>query len=122
VAFVSDETGRPEVYVAPIGNAAARVAVSTGGGTGPRWRHDGRDLFYIRGDATLAAVSIRTSATKIDVGTPRALFQTAVQGLGLTTPYDVTADGRFVVVRDVDEPLPAAITLIINWPAGLTKK
>ena len=122
VAYVSDETGRPEVYLAPFGNAAADVAVSTGGAGAPRWRHDGKELFYIRSDDTLMAVSIRASATGIDVGMARALFQTAFQGLGLTTPYDVTADGRFLVLRDVDEPLPPAITLLINWPAALKKQ
>jgi Tol biopolymer transport system component len=123
VAYVSDETGRAEVYVAPVSGAAGRVAVSTEGGAAPRWRNDGKDLFYIRSDDTLMAVSIRASATAIDVGTARALFQTSFQGLGLTTAaYDVTADGRFLVLRDVDEPLPAAITLVINWPAALRKQ
>ena len=122
VAYISDETGRAEVYVAPVGNATGRVATSTEGGSAPRWRRDGKDLFYIRGDGTLMAVSIGASATAIEVGTARALFQTSFQGLGQTAPYDVTADGRFLVLRDVDEPLPAAITLVINWPAALRKQ
>ena len=125
VAYVSDDSGRPEVYVAPVGNSAARVVVSTEGAGAPRWRHDGKELFYIRSDDTLMAASIRASSTTIDVGTTRPVFQSAfqgvIQGLASLTPYDVTADGRFLVLRDVDEPLPPAITLIINWPAALKK-
>jgi Tol biopolymer transport system component len=120
VAFVSDETGRSEVYVAPFDRAAARVPVSTEGGDSPRWRHDGKELYYARRDNTLIAVPIRSTAASIDPGAARELFQTAF--VGATAPFGVGSDGRFVVIREAEDRAVAAITLIINWPAGLGKR
>lgn len=120
VAFVSDETGRSEVYVAPFDRPAARVPVSTEGGDSPRWRPDGKELYYARRDNTLIAVAIRSTGTSIEPGAARELFQIAF--LGATAPFDLSSDGqRFVVIREEDDRVPAGITLIINWPAALRK-
>jgi dipeptidyl aminopeptidase/acylaminoacyl peptidase len=121
IAYVSDETGLQEVYVAPVGRAAAKTVVSTDGGFGPRWRHDGKELFYIREDGTLMAVPIHVSAATVTAGQPRRLFQSTFT-TRLQTPFDVTSDGRLLVMADVDDPMPQAITLIINWPASLRKQ
>jgi serine/threonine protein kinase/Tol biopolymer transport system component len=119
VAYVSDETGRQEVYVAPVGQPAARTVVSTDGGFAPRWRLDGKELFYIRSDNTVIAVPIQLGpAAAADVGRGRELFRDVFQSR-LQTPIDVTKDGRLLVVRDVEDPAPPAITLVINWPASL---
>jgi hypothetical protein len=66
VAYSSDETGRPEVYVAPFGRSGARVPISTQGGASPRWRPDGKELFYIRGDNTLVGVDLRADERAIE--------------------------------------------------------
>jgi eukaryotic-like serine/threonine-protein kinase len=120
IAYASDETGRQEVYVAPTGRAGARKVVSPDGGFAPRWRRDGKELLYIRNDDTLMAVPIHAGAATVDLGPPRRLFQSTFQSR-LITPFDVASDGRLLVVRDVNDPTPPAITLIINWPAGLKK-
>ena len=120
IAYASDETGRQEVYVAPTGRVGARTVVSTDGGFAPRWRRDGKELFYVRNDDTLMAVPVHAGAATVDVGSPRRLFQSVFQSR-LIAPFDVASDGRLVVTRDVVDPTPPAITLIINWPAGLKK-
>lgn len=68
----------------------------------------------------LMAVPIRAGAATVNVEAPRQLFRSSFQ-TRLQTPFDVASDGRLLVVRDVDDPTPPAITLIINWPAGLKK-
>jgi serine/threonine protein kinase/Tol biopolymer transport system component len=118
VAYSSNETGRTEVYVVPFRRAGPRVPVSTDGGGSPRWRHDGRELFYIRGDNTLIAVTLRAADSSIEVVAARPLFQTGFHGT--VFPYAVASDGRFLVNRSVDDAAPP-ITLVVNWPAALTK-
>jgi hypothetical protein len=118
IAFVSDETGQQEVYVAPAGRAAAKAIVSTDGGFAPRWRHDGRQLVYIRDDGTFMAVPMLVNAGPLTPGQPRPMFQSTIQTRP-QTPFDVTSDGRLLVMADADDAMPRAITLIINWPASL---
>jgi Tol biopolymer transport system component len=117
IAYSSDETGRAEVYVAPFGRPGPRVAISTQSGNAPRWRHDGRELFYIRDDNTLMGVDIRADDTSIDVGASRSLFQT--QFRGATLPYAVASDGRFLVNRAIEDATATPITLVVNWAAAL---
>jgi Tol biopolymer transport system component len=119
VAYSSNETGRTEVYVVPFQHAGARVAISTAGGGSPRWRHDGKELFYIAGDDTLVAVALRLGESAVDVGPATPLFQARFRGVNL--PYAVSADGRFLVNRALDDAMPSPITLIVNWPAILVK-
>jgi Tol biopolymer transport system component len=119
VAYSSNETGRTEVYLLPFQRAGPRVPISTDGGGSPRWRQDGKELFYIRGDNTLIGVDIRAGETSIEVGAARPLFQT--QFRGATLAYAVTADGRFLVNRAVNNAIPPPITLVVNWPAALRK-
>jgi hypothetical protein len=67
------------------------------------------------------AVAIRSTDTSIEPGAARELFQIAL--LGETSPFDLSSDGqRFVVIREEGDRVPAAITLIINWPAAVKKQ
>ena len=119
VAYSSDETGRTQVYVAPFQRAGRREPISTEGGGSPRWRRDGRELFYIRGDNMLMAVAITLGESTVEVGAARPLFQTRFRNVAL--PYDVTSDGRFLVNRSLDDASPTPISLVVNWPAALSK-
>jgi serine/threonine protein kinase len=119
VAYSSNETGRTEVYVAPFQRAGPRTPISTDGGGSPRWRDDGQELFYLRGDNTLVGVAIKLSASSIDVGMATPLFNAAMRPAAM--PYDVTSDGRFIVNRSLDDGAAAAITLVVNWPVALRK-
>ena len=119
VAYSSDETGRTEVYIAPFQRGGRREPISTDGAGSPRWRHDGKELFYIRGDDTLVAVAISLGESSVEVGAAQPLFQTRFRNAAL--PYDVTRDGRFLVNRSVDDASPTPISLVVNWPAALSK-
>jgi len=119
VAYSSDETGRAEVYVAPFGRPGARMPISTDGGVSPRWRDDGKKLFYIRGDNTLIGVDLRAGDSSIDVGAARPVFQTRFRSA--TLAYAVSADGRFLVNRALNNAPALPITLVVNWPAALKK-
>ena len=118
VAYQSDQTGRYEIYVASFPQPDKRIQISTGGGTHPRWRGDGRELFYVSGQI-LMAVSIRAGRENIEAAVPKPLFKLALSPALLTSPYDVALDGRHFLVR---EPLEASqpLELIENWPALLS--
>ena len=123
VAFVSTDSGESEVYVAAIGEASAKRRVSSAGGEAPRWRGDGRELFYLAPDNTVMAVDIHMRP-RFEAGVPRPLF---VPGRVFRRPqkaghgaYDVTGDGqRFVVNILVEDDTTAPINVVLNWSAGL---
>jgi Tol biopolymer transport system component len=121
IAFESNETGRYEIYVQPFPGPGAKVSISAGGGAQVRWRHDGRELFYIALDGQLMAVPIQLSgAGQPDIGAAVPLFRTNVGGAiaqGVTRQqYDVSTDGqRFLMNTLVEEANASPITLILNW-------
>jgi serine/threonine protein kinase len=120
VAFTSSESGRNEVYVAPVSGPGGKVTVSTAGGIQPRWSRDGKEIFYLtsRRDR-LVAVPVQTQGA-FQAGSVRELFQLEVaDALGML--YDVSPDGRrFLVNVRVGEPV-APITVVVNWLADLKK-
>jgi Tol biopolymer transport system component/predicted Ser/Thr protein kinase len=127
VAFASNESGRNEVYVTPTSGPAARRHVSTGGGGSPRWRRDGKELFYLSGDGrSLMAVPITLTNAAAISGVPQRLFtldrQKASPGNPRNLAYDVAPDGqRFLfVVAAVEQPSPQ-ISVITNWTTLLTR-
>jgi serine/threonine protein kinase/Tol biopolymer transport system component len=106
VAYASDETGRLEIYIRRFADpAASRWTVSNAGGQFPRWRPDGKELYYWSG-SKLIAVDVRAAASGIETGTPHELFP-------LATPfYNPAPDGRFLVLKPLDS---ATITVLTNW-------
>jgi eukaryotic-like serine/threonine-protein kinase len=124
VAYTSNASGSYEVYVQSFPIGSGKHQISTGGGTQPRWRRDGKELFYLAGDGKLMAVDVAASPT-FSHGAPRALFDAHVETGGVPQfpfRYDVSADGkRFLVVRhpeaNVTETSP--ITVVVNWTAAL---
>jgi Tol biopolymer transport system component len=118
IAYQSDQSGRPEVYVQAFPTSGGAVTVSTGGGERPRWRSDGKELFYLSPDRKMMAVDVNTTATPFEPGHPRELFQTHVANMPFLVPaYDVTPDGqRFLIQIDADEAKgPRPLTVIMNW-------
>ena len=123
IAYVSNETGREEIYIQDFPPSGGKWQISTGGGGQPRWRSDGKELFYIASDRSLMAVDI-TTAPNFAHGAPRALFQTSVpKGLMESFhshQYDVSPDGqRFLINTEIREAAPAVVTVIVNWPADV---
>jgi Tol biopolymer transport system component len=122
IAYVSNESGRPEVYVAPFDRPGDKRPISVGGGTTPRWRKDGRELYYASaGNRGIMAVDIEPGAT-IKPGVPRRLFSLGIELATRPTPrnaaYDAAPDGqRFLVSVPAGEPMSSRITVVQNWNA-----
>ncbi|MBI4479181.1 MAG: protein kinase [Acidobacteria bacterium] len=125
IAYTSNESGTYQIYVQSFPAGSGKWQVSTAGGIQPRWRHDGKELFYLTEDGKLMVVPVRAGAS-FEAGTPALLFQTKTYGLGpsgtFSQQYDVTADGqRFLINTDLSDVLVAPITVVLNWTAGLKK-
>jgi Tol biopolymer transport system component len=121
IAYVSNESVRNEVYVTPFPGAGGKWQVSTAGGTSPRWRRDGRELFYMTQDNRIMSVEIGAKGDRLEIGAVRPLFQTrSLQGPGGT--YDPSADGkRFLIVSESEQVTSEPITLVVNWTAALPR-
>jgi eukaryotic-like serine/threonine-protein kinase len=103
--YQSDESGRREIYVRPFPDVdQGRVQVSVGGGEAPLWSRNGREIFFLSADRQMMAVSFTAAATPT-LTAPRALFTVPPALLGVetayTTPWDVAADGRFLMMRSI---------------------
>ena len=119
IAYVSNELGRDEIYVRPFPQGAGKWQVSTAGGTQPRWRSNGSELFYLADDRKLMAVEVKTETAAFVSGTPNGLFGTH---LGIRdTPgnyYAVAGDGqRFLLNNVVEEAGSSPVTVLMNWTA-----
>jgi eukaryotic-like serine/threonine-protein kinase len=123
VAYVSDESGRKEVFVASFPDPSQRIRISSDGGTQPRWRRDGRELFFVAKGETMMAVPFDPS-TGTPMAPPARLFDAPIShtfGSHAPLRYDVAPDGRFlIVVRASNEP-PPPLVLVLNWQSGLEK-
>ena len=124
LTYISTESGRFEVYVEPFRRRGEKVRVSTSGGGQPRWRGDGKELFYLALDGRLMAVNVRLGATGIEVGIPTPLMpadrlKAVVQGPDYDD-YDVTADGqRFLVKVAAGQSQRQRIHVLLNWTSPL---
>ena len=94
--------------------------MSLAGGIQPVWSKDGKRLYYLDPGLKLAVVDIRTDAESVQISTPKTLFQTSVTQSTSGTGYDVTRDGRFLLLNWVIET-PTPLTLVTNWDAELKK-
>jgi Tol biopolymer transport system component len=133
LAYSSNETGQTEIYVRPFPTGDGKWQISTGGGLVgfyPRWRGDGRELFYMDTGAgvMIMAVDVTSSGSAFEAGTPRALFDSGFinQGEGggrVYHPYAVSADGqRFLIPRpvaSVTQDASPPIAVVLNWAEGV---
>jgi Tol biopolymer transport system component len=120
VAYVSNESGSNQVYAQSFPSGGHRVQVSVSGGGNPRWRRDGRELYFLEG-RNLMAVEIKATSSTIEAGIPKTLFQ--LPG-AFNANFDVTANGqRFifamppVAIKNFDDDAP--LTVILNWTAAV---
>jgi len=110
IAYQSNDTGRNEIYVQPFPFVAGgKVRVSTSGGTLPRWRADGRELFYRSGTDVMAVAVASSRGVTLETGTPARLFS-----LPQTSEFVPMGTDRFLTNAPTDVPM-APITLILNW-------
>jgi serine/threonine protein kinase/Tol biopolymer transport system component len=124
LAYVSDESGRFEIYVQPYPGPGGKWQISTEGGTEPVWNPNGRELFYRSGDKMLA-VEVATQQG-FTAGKPRMLFEGKYEPAPATFPnYDVSADGqRFLMLKLVEqaEAAPTQMNVVLNWFEELKQK
>ena len=114
LAYVSDESGRDEVYVQPFPGPGAKWLVSTDGGREPVWGRDGRELFYRAGDLMMAVPL--TFTREFSAGRPLRLFEFRAEGVDDAPVFDVSHDGRwFVLARSEREPPPREFQVVLNW-------
>jgi serine/threonine protein kinase/Tol biopolymer transport system component len=120
LAYSSNETGRWEIYVQSFPEPGRKSQVSTRGGRQPKWRRDGRELFYIAADGKFMSVEVKAHEA-FSVGVPRAMFDAALVDPNYLN-YDVTADGRrFLMNTRIQDPGSAFFTVVLNWTAGLKR-
>jgi eukaryotic-like serine/threonine-protein kinase len=120
VAYVSNEFGRMDVYVAAVATPAERLQLSTMGGYQPHWSADGREVYYVTAESRLMAVAITTSP-RLQAARPRELFRTQLSFPGdnpFVTRYDVSTDGRFLLNVPL-QPGEPPVTVVLNWQADL---
>jgi serine/threonine protein kinase/Tol biopolymer transport system component len=116
IAYTSNATGKNEIYLTHFPDAKRIYEVSTQGGRNPRWRGDGKELFYISGASNdMMVVNVNESSDAISLGKPRVLFH-AERISRLSLPFDVTSDGqRFLIAISNQPPYPVPLTLVTNW-------
>jgi len=125
IAYVSDESGKFEVYVRSFPAAAGgKWTVSAGGGYQPRWGRDGKELFYFTAGGRLMSVDVTPGVT-FKAGIPKFLFQAPIFGGGATTGnhyWDVAPSGRQFLINTVDSTSTStAINVVLNWQSELKK-
>jgi Tol biopolymer transport system component len=133
VAYTSEESGRGEVYVAPFrassllttgpgpasAGAGGRWQVSASGGRSPRWRRDGKEIFYLSQANQIMAAEVEEKGNSMIVRAARALFRcTPVPSLPSSAPYDVSPDGQKFVINILSDDTQRLI-LLVNWTAKL---
>jgi Tol biopolymer transport system component len=121
VAYDTNESGQFQIVVQPFPNPGGRSQISTGGGTSPRWRADGQELYFVAPDGKLMAAVIHASASSFEAETPVPLFQTRMNNIGSKQQYAVAPDGRFLINQIMDDASATPITLILNWRPGKEK-
>jgi Tol biopolymer transport system component len=122
VAYSSRETGRDEVYVTSFPDAGTRLQVSGGGGKTPRWRADGRELFFLSGDALMAA-AVDNTGPRLAVKEVKPLFRVNLYNGPRTnlTAYDVSPDGQRFLVNTAGDAGDPRVGLVTNWMAELSR-
>jgi hypothetical protein len=138
IAYISNESRRNEIYVQSFPAPGTRYQVSTDGGTQPRWRRDGKELFYLTaldtnvsngGTAGMMSVSVAAAGTGLRFGIPEKLFDSYALGIGVAHPpafsYAVTSDGkRFLVARQLaaENSNTTPLTVDLNWTSLLARQ
>jgi hypothetical protein len=126
IAYTSDESGTNQIYVRPFQDGPAsgsKFQVTTAGGNQPRWRGDGKELYYVSSDRKIMAVAVTNTGGAFEFGTPVELFEARLQTFSFVRfSYDVSHDGKtFLLVTETETPNTNRINVVVNWAAGLGK-
>ncbi len=120
IAYWSDESGTPQIYVQSFPPTGEKVQISVDGGQHPRWRQDAREMFFVTLDNRIMAVDV-DPGSKFRAGVPKMLFKvpgytTGGSGLGR---YSVTRDGKRFLISISNAEAESPITAVLNWTAKL---
>jgi serine/threonine protein kinase len=121
IAYNADNSGRFEVYVTSFPRGGEEMRVSRDGGVQPRWRADGRELFFLDLESRLMSVDVRDTSGRLEFGVPRLLFQAPVEATPEVELYDVTRDGRRFLMMVPLESSASQINVIVNWSSTLAR-
>ena len=120
LAYVSNESGRDEVYVGSLPGSGEKTLISNDGGWAPRWRGDGREIYYLARNGKMMAVPI-VSSSPFTTGAATPLFQVPI--VFAPDPfYDVTADGQRFLISQPERTVEEPVTLVVNWTSTLKQK
>jgi Tol biopolymer transport system component len=125
-AYMSAESGRPEIYIVSFPGPGGKWQVSNTGGSFPTWRPDGKEIFFLDPESHLKAATITPRGQALEIGPVRNLFQMRVRTTGFAGangyPYDIAPEGIRFLANTVNEaPTSSPFTLLVNWTAGLKK-
>ncbi|HMF98192.1 MAG TPA: hypothetical protein VKE96_28025 [Vicinamibacterales bacterium] len=121
IAYDSNESSASEVYVRKFPDTGGKWQVSTRGGAQPRWRRDGRELFYLAPDGKLMAATVKAGSAGLSIDPPRDLFDTGIRAsfVDRRNQFLVTRDGqRFLVNISAEDEGSAPITVVMHWNAA----
>jgi hypothetical protein len=126
MAYTSDESGQREVYVRPFPSGEFQRQISIAGGEQPRWRANGKELFFVAADGKMMAVGVRAMAgtqPSFEPGTPQPLFDAHLNRPGgdIWFEYDVTADGKRFLLDTAGGGSAPVLNVVVNWDAELKK-
>jgi eukaryotic-like serine/threonine-protein kinase len=123
VVYSSDLSGQSEIYVTPFSRPSERHRISPNGGGRPRWRRDGKELYYVALDGKLMATETRISETNVEAGPPHALLTiTGYSPFAAGYPYEISADGQRILTSiPVGDAAVQPVTLVQNFTGALKK-
>jgi Tol biopolymer transport system component/predicted Ser/Thr protein kinase len=116
IAYTSNESGRPEVYVRPFPALGDRQRISSGGGRQPRWSRDGRSLYYLTVDWKVMEIPLTADGSSVRIGTPRLMFS-----LPKESEFECYTEGKFLVNEQTGALVSSPI-VVLNWDAALDRK
>ena len=118
IAYQSNQSGHSQIYLTRFPRPGAKYQVSKDGGTQPVWSKDGKTLYFLDAFQKLTAVDVEVAGDSLHMGSPRTLFQTGIRHSVPTDGYDVSRDGRFLVLNSVTES-SAPVVLVTSWDREL---
>ncbi len=119
ISYYSPESGRKEVYIATFPDFSNERQVSRDGGAHPRWRGDGKELFYLQLDGKLMSAEVEQGAI-LETGIPKVLFETSASPFPYNHTYEVSRDGQRFLLNEREEAL-GPIHVVLNWAEELTR-
>jgi len=119
VAYASDESGQQDVYITSFPEGKGKWRVSSNSGAYPAWSGDGKELFFKDLTDTIFVCKVTTKGPEVEVGAPQRLFHAASPGIGIS--FDVSSDGKRLLVNHAEEEPQAPLHLVTNWPAELKR-